>query len=163
MTTYAGRKTTLSGFMQAFGNLLALVDQATVTAALTTSDKVRAIRIPAGTILTGLRFHAGELDTGTDALRMNVGWESCSGSSITVTNAAGTSTSAASDATAFGSALTDFNAASTVGGTGKTLSFEPISFNDDVYITLIPSVTSNAMAATKTVTCIAEGIAKGVK
>jgi hypothetical protein len=163
MATYSGRKSRLPAHMQAFGNQSAFVDQVSVTAALTTSDKVQAIRIPAGTILHGLRFHSGDLDTGTDALRMNVGWESCSGGSITVTDAAGSSSTAASNATAFGSALTDFNTASTVGGSGKTLSFEPISFNDDVYITLIPSVSANAMAAAKTVTTIAEGVTVGIK
>jgi hypothetical protein len=163
MATYSGRKTTIAAFMQAFGNLVGLVDQASVTAVLTTADKVRAIRVPAGTMLTSLRFFFGDLDTGTGTLTVNVGWESCSGSSITVTNAAGTSTSAASDATAFGSALTDFAVASAAGGTSKTLGFEPITFNDDVYITLVPAVSGNAMAATKTVTTIAEGIALGTK
>lgn len=162
MTTFASRKATLPAHMQAFGNKSQFFDTVDITAALTTSDKVRAIRVPAGTILTALSFYAGDLDTGTNALTMNVGWESCSGDSITVKTPAGSS-SAAANATAFGSALTDFQTASTVGGTAKRLAFEPVSFDDDVWITLIPAVSANAMAAAKTVTTLAEGITKGIK
>lgn len=162
MATYSGRRTSLAAHMQAYGNLAAFVDQASITAALTTSDKVRAVRIPAGTMLTSLRFFFGDLDTGTDALRMNVGWESANGQSITVTKADGTTTNAASGATEFASASSDFNTAVAAGASSKTYAFEPISFNNDVYITLIPSVSANAMAATKTVTTIAEGICVGV-
>lgn len=162
MATLTSRKGTLPAHMQAFGNKSQFFDTVDIAAALTTADKVRAIRIPAGTTLTGLKFYSGDLDTGTNQLTMNVGWESCSGESITVRKPTGSS-SAASDATAFGSALTDFQTASSVGGSQKTLAFEPVSFNDDVWITLIPAVSANAMAAAKTVTTVAEGITDGIK
>lgn len=163
MTIYAGKRANTPHHMQAFGNVAAYIDQASVTSALTTSDKVR-FKLPAGIALFALAFYAGDLDTGSNALTMNVGWESVSGDSITYTKADGTTASAASDATAFGSALTDFQTASSVGGSQKRMAFDaPLTFNDDIYITLIPAVGANAMAAAKTVTMIAEAICRGVK
>jgi hypothetical protein len=162
MTDYVGRKTTLPAHMQAFGNLSAFVDTVSITAALTTNDKVKAVRIPAGTMLTGLEFFSGDLDTGTGVLAVKIGWESASGESITVQTPAGNA-SAASDDDAFGTALTDFATASSLGGTRKRLAFEPILFNDDVFITIIPTTGANAMSAAKTVTTIAEGITVGIK
>jgi hypothetical protein len=162
MTTYNGKRVTHPHHMQAFGNLAAYTDQAAIAAALTTSDKVR-FRLPAGITLIGLLFYAGDLDTGSNTLTMNVGWESVSGDSITYGKSDGTSASAASDATAFGSALTDFQTASSVGGSQKRIGFDPLTFNDDIFITLVPAVGANAMAAAKTVTMIAEAICRGVR
>jgi hypothetical protein len=162
MTTYSGRKATLPGHMQAFGNLSGFYDTVDIPAALTTNDEVRALRVPAGNTICGLQFFTGDLDTGSNTLTVNVGWKSVSGDAITVRTPSGSST-AASNATAFGAALTDFQTASTVGGAGKKLAFEPISFNDDVWITLVPAANANAMAAAKTVTTFAETIVDGIK
>lgn len=144
-------------FMQAFGNMAVFDDTVTIPAALTTGDSVDLIRIPAGTRLTSLAFVNGDCDTGTGTLAGNIGWRSASGQAITVNGS-----SASANATAFASASGLFAAPSSVAAR-PTLSFVPITFNDDVFITFIPTTNANALAAAATITTIAEGAAVGVK
>lgn len=146
--------------MQAFGNALNLWDVATIPANLTTADSVDLIRIPAGTTLTDLAFVAGDLDTGT-TLTANIGWRSASGAAITVRTISGQSTASA-NATAFASALTQFQSAQ-ASGARLDLAFTPITFNDDVFITLIPAANGTGISGTPTVTTLAKGQANGVK
>lgn len=146
--------------MQAFGNALNLHDVATITANLTTSDSVDLIRIPAGTTLTDISFVAGDLDTGT-TLTANIGWRSASGASITVRTISGLS-SAAANATAFASAITNFQGALS-SGARLDLAFTPITFNDDVFLTLIPAANGTGISGTPTITTLVKGAANGVK
>lgn len=156
MAQYSCLRAALPSHMQAFGNALNLDDVVTITANLTTADSVDLIRIPAGTRLTDLSFIAGDLDTGS-TLTANIGWRSASGSAITVNGA-----SAAANATAFASAVTSFQAAQS-SGARNDLAFAPVTFNDDVFITLIPQANGTGISGTPTVTTVAKGQAVGVK
>lgn len=147
-------------FSQCFGNAYNDDDTVTITANLTTSDSVDLIRIPAGTKLTDLSFVAGDLDTGT-TLTANIGWRSASGAAITVVTPSGSS-SAASNATAFASAMTNFQAAQS-SGARIDLAFAPITFNDDVFLTLIPAANGTGLSGTPTITTLVKGQVLGIK
>ena len=160
MAQYRAARIAGPKFSQCFGNAYNDDDTVTITANLTTADSVDLIRIPAGTKVTDLSFVAGDLDTGT-TLTLNVGWRSASGASITVTTPAGSS-SAASNATAFASALTQFQAAQS-SGARLDLTFAPITFNDDVFITAIPAANGTGISGTPTITTLVKGHVLGVK
>ena len=147
-------------FSQCFGNAYNDDDTVTITANLTTSDSVDLIRIPAGTRLTDLAFIAQDLDTGT-TLTANIGWRSATGASITVVTPSGSS-SAASNATAFASALNSFQSAQ-ASGARLDIAFQPITFNDDVFITLIPAANGTGISGSPIVTTLAKGQVLGVK
>lgn len=122
-----------------------------VTSAPTTSDTIRFGPFPAGVKPTYLKFVSGELDTGTDALRAKVGYSHADGSTIPVTSVTGDQL--------FGATLTSFNAASGAGGIDLVAAI-PVEIQKDFFIDIVPSVSSNAMAATKTIwlTLFGEGI-----
>lgn len=125
-----------------------LTDKVSVTAALTTSDKVRFGPFPAGLVPTHVTFVHGELDTGTDALRAKVGFMPVDGTG--------------GDDDLFGSALTTFNAAS--GAAGSTLvASDRTEITEPFYIEIVPTTGANAMAAAKTVICQLFGELLGAK
>ena len=107
-----------------------------VTAALTTSDAVVALEVPAGVELSTLRFRSGDMDTGTGTLTVNIGYRSkMAGGSL------------AASPTYFASASAAFAAATT---SWQELVFAPIKFNEPVEIVLVPAVAANALSATAT-------------
>lgn len=156
MASYQAAGISRPQHMQAFGNASIYDDSVTITANLTTADTVDLIRIPAGTRVTGIKFFSGDLDTST-TLTANIGWRSVSGAAITVAGS-----SAAANATAFGSALTMFQAASSVTSSPE-LGFAPVTFNDDVYLTLIPAVNGTGLSGTPAIVTIVDGVNVGVK
>ncbi|SHL42711.1 hypothetical protein SAMN05216428_102371 [Nitrosospira sp. Nsp11] len=109
-------------------------------------DVYRPVRIPAGTLLTDLSFVTGDLDTGTGTISAKVGYAPVD-----------------SDGPA---AVDDYFAATAttlLAAAGrKEMSFQPIKFEKDVFITVTLTIAANAFAAVA-VTAIAKGIGEGVK
>lgn len=130
----------------------------TVTAILTTADIIRFGPFPAGIDPSHVKFIHSELDTGTDALRVKVGYSHADGSAVP----------SGADAL-FGTALTTFNAAS--GAAGSDLASAiigsetgPHEIQKDWFLDIVPTVNANAMAAgTRTVHCFVFGEALGAK
>jgi hypothetical protein len=118
-----------------------------VTAALTTSDAIVAMDVPAGVRLETLRFRSGDMDTGTGTLTMNIGYR---------TKLPGGSQSSA---TFFASASAAFAAATT---TWQELVFAPVKFDEPVEIVLVPAVAANALGATATAYFQATGVLEGI-
>jgi len=110
-------------------------------------DVYRPVRIPAGTVLTDLSFVTGDLDTGTGTISAKVGY-------APVDTVAGPT---ADDAYFAATATTLLAAAGR-----KEMSFQPIKFEKDVYITVTLTIAANAFAAVA-VTAIAKGIGEGIK
>ncbi len=135
--------------MQAFGNTVTQTPAATaLPATFTTTDKAKVARIPGGTIVTDVEFENTDMDTAT-TLAVNVGFE-----------AAGPNSTLAANATYFAAASTFLRTASSSAGRTR-LSFAPIKFEEDVFLTIIPSAGPATTAGT--VTPIVKGIANGVK
>ncbi len=151
MTTYAAPDiTSKPKHMGEFGNSVLTEGHVDVTAALTTSDKVRPCIIPAGTEVAALILAHGDLDTGTNTLVADVGYEPVSAADGPL----------AASTNFFKSGDTGFQSASD----GRLLAgFNPIKFEQDVFLTITPSTGANAMAATKTVWASVLGTGKGVK
>lgn len=137
------------------GNGMVLVSQqVSVTAAPTISDTIRFGPFPAGIKPSHVKLVHGELDTGTDALRAKVGYSHADGSTIPVTSPTGDQL--------FGATLTTFNTASGAGGNDLAAG-APVEIQKDWYLDIVPSVTSNAMAATKTIHAVVFGEGVGAK
>ena len=135
MTTFTGtQKNRAQHNTNECGNAWFDNNKVDITAALTTADVVVALEVPAGVELCTLRFRSGDMDTGTGALTMNVGYRS---------KMAGGSLAAAP--TYFASASAAFAAAT---ATWQELVFTPIKFNEPVEIVLVPAVAANALGAT---------------
>lgn len=144
MTTYASTKAALDGFMQAFGNTITLEDSCAVPSTFTTTDKARVVRVPAGTKVTELLIDNDDLDSGT-TLAHKVGYEAVKSDSTLV-----------ADDDYFGASLTYLR------GAARTAhQFAPISFDEDVWITVIPSAGPATTAGS--IRAIAQGIARGQK
>lgn len=148
MATYKSNRAALPAHMQAFGNASVFVDTVATPATFTTTDKAQALRIPAGTTLTGLEFEHTDLDTGA-TLTVNVGYEPC-----------GPNTTPAANATYFASASTAFRSPTSTAGRTR-MAFAPITFEQDVFITLIPAAGPATTAGS--ITAIATGVTQGIK
>lgn len=137
-------------FMQAYGNLVGDDDTATPTAALAVSDTIDLIRIPGGTRLQELFKKNGDFDTGATA-QYKLGYRKAdpSGQLTDVDNY-------------FGSALTDLQAAVT-GAAPTRYDFAPITFNEDVFITLTVTAAAAGVTGTPSITTYYRGIAVGTK
>ncbi len=129
------------------GNRVVFIDRATVTAALTTADKVRPVLIPAGTRVDQVTIKNGELDTGTDTLTASIGFEHADGSS--------------------GASAT---AVAAIGANGLVAAGEatynllpPVTLEKDAYLVITPAVNANAMAAPAYVYCRVLGENLGAK
>jgi hypothetical protein len=142
-----------AAFMQAFGNTVSEVDTTTVSTALAVNDTVDIIRIAGGTFLYSLETFNEDLDTGTGTLAFKLGYRKAnSGDTLNVSE----------DDDYFGSALATW-AAAVLGSARTRWAFAPIYFSQDVIITATVTTAANAMAAAKTITTIAQGIARGIK
>lgn len=154
MATYKGLGVSGDGaaFMQAFGNAVQVYDKTQViTALLALADTVDLIRIPGGMQLTELETWNADLCT-SGTLAVKIGYRKC--------NTAGVLTD---DDDYFGSGLTNFQAAVT-SGTRTRYTFEPVTFNEDVYITATVTTAATGTAITTgTISTVANGIARGIK
>lgn len=138
--------------MQSFGNAMYLYDKTeTITALLAIADTVDLIRLPGGMQLTELETWNADLCT-SNTLAVKIGYRKV--------NSAGVLTD---DDDYFGAALTNFQAAVT-SGTRTRYTFEPITFNEDVFITVtVTTAASGAAITTGTISAVAKGIARGIK
>lgn len=154
MAQYKGLQVsaTKRAHMQAFGNAVKLYDKSEViTALLALTDTVDLIRIPGGMQLTELETWNADLCT-SGTLAVKVGYRKC--------NTGGLLTD---DDDYFGAALTNFQAAVT-SGTRTRYTFEPLTFEEDVFITLtVTTAASGAAITTGTISTEANGIARGIK
>lgn len=141
-----------AAFMQAFGNAVKVYDKTeTITALLAIADTIDLIRIPGGMQLTELETWNADLCT-TGTLAVKIGYRRANSDGVIVE----------SD-NYFGSALTNFQAAVT-SGTRTRYTFEPITFNEDVFITLtVTTAASGTAITTGTISTVANGIARGIK
>lgn len=106
------------------GNAMVFFGSATVSANLTTSDKVRLCRVAAGTRVTKVVIKNADLDSGT-ALAVNIGFAPIDGSS----QVSGDSTAVASAATTWqGAATTTYEI------------FPPFLVKKDSYLEAVPTV-----------------------
>jgi hypothetical protein len=137
-------------FAQAFGNAWCGDDAATPPAALTTADTIDLIRIPRGVRLTELFKTNGDFDTGT-TLQYSLGYRPVDADM-----------GPPPVANYFGSALTDLQAAVT-GAAPTRYAFPPITFDQDVFITLTPTANATGVAGTPTITVYARGEMVGGK
>lgn len=154
MATYKGLQVsgTKRAHMQAFGNAVKLYDKTEViTALLAVNDTVDLIRLPGGMQLTELETWNPDLCT-SNSLAVKIGYRKC--------NAGGTLTD---DDDYFGSGLTNFQAAVT-SGTRTRYTFEPTTFEEDVFVTLtVTTAATGAAITTGTISTVANGIARGIK
>lgn len=147
MTVYKGSKLAAArgAYAQAFGNAWAADDTTTVSAALTTSDRLDVLRVARGVRLTELFSTNGDLDTGTPALAYKVGYRKVN-----------TDGALADNDSYFGSALTALQAPVT-GAAPTRYAFAPITFEEDVFITVTPTTGAAALAAAADVVFYARG------
>ncbi len=148
MTTYKGAQS--SRPKQASddcGNTWHDHNQVDITAALTTSDEVVLMEVPAGVDLTQLQIRAGDLDTGT-TLTMNVGYRSLHPDQQEAANA-----------TFFASASTSFQAAQ---ASWVDFVFAPKRFQEPVAIVLKPAANATGMSGTPSIYARATGVIRGV-
>lgn len=149
MTTYTGtQRGTAQHNTSESGNAWRDQNTVVVTAAPATTDVIVALDVPAGVRLDTLRFRSGDMDTGTPALTMNIGYRSkLPGGAL------------AANATYFASASTAFQAATT---TWQELVFAAIKFDEPVEITLIPAVNSAGLSSAATAHFQGEGVVYGI-
>lgn len=148
MTTYKGpQKSRAIHASDDCGNGWADWNRVTPSAALTTSDKVVLMSIPAGVTLTGIRYRNGDFDTGT-TLAVNMGYESKHATPALAANA-----------TYFLSASTALQAAQ---ASWVELVFDEITFNEPVDIVLVPSANATGVSGTPTIYMQARGQMVGV-
>lgn len=134
--------------MGGYGDATVASGSVTLTSALTTSDKVRVCRIPAGMKVNALIVSHGDLDTGTGTLVANVGYEPVDSNLGPTANAS-----------YFASADTGFAAPSS----GRVLAgFDPIKFEQDVYLIVTPTANANAMTSGQKLRVSVIGTAEGV-
>jgi hypothetical protein len=129
------------------GNSVVFVDKATVTAALTTSDKVRPVLIPAGTKVNEVVIKNGDLDTGTGTLTATIGFEHADGSS----GASATAIAADGANALTGPATTTYHI------------FPPVVLEKDAYVVITPTIGANALGASADVHCKVRGENLGAK
>lgn len=132
--------------MRVDGTGVDIVDKYIQTAALATAD-VLNFRIPAGAQVTGLAFQIDDSDTGT-ALLFGVGYTPVD------------SSSSLSPSAAYFAA-----AGQTTGQAGGrlTCAFKPITFQEDVYVTLTVGTGSGAISGTPEIWMIASCNQNGPK
>lgn len=105
-----------------YGNAARYSDKAVIAAALATTDKVRLVKIPAGTLVDRVVINNPDLDAGAN-LAVNIGFAYCDGS-------------AGPSATAVASAATTWQAAAT---TTYEL-FPPVQLSKDAWLEAVPTV-----------------------
>lgn len=153
MAQYKAKRVTgdRGAFMQAFGNAIAEDDTVTPTAALALNDTIDALRVARGTRLQELFKTNGDFDTGT-TLQYKLGFRKVN------------SDGALADVDNYFAAAgaTDLQAAVT-GAAPTRYAFAPITFDEDVFITMTITAAAAGVAGTPSMTFYARGKAVGGK
>lgn len=148
MATYKGAQSARPKHAsQDCGNAWNDDNQVTPTAALTTSDEVIVLEVPAGIRLLGLKYRNGDFDTGT-TLAFNMGYRSLHPDQ-----------NVAANATYFLSASTALQAAQ---AGWVDLPFDPITFQEPVAIVIKPTANATGVTGTPSVYVVGEGRVVGV-
>lgn len=144
MTTYTDANASAARFFSSYGNAYRDDGSVATPATLTTTDKVRLIQVPAGVRVQDLTIRNTDLDSGSTIVH-KVGYEAVNADS---------SLSAVTDY--FGSSQTHLRTA------GRTeYDFDPITFNEPVWITLTP--TAGPATTAGTIKTVVSGVCVGVK
>lgn len=153
MPNYRGTRAASNkgGFMQAFGNLCGDFDTVTPTAALALNDTVDLVLVPAGTQVLELFKSNGDFDTGT-TLQYSLGYRTAQSDGVLT---ASTNYFAAAGAT-------DLQAA-VLASAPTRYAFTPITFDEDVYITMTVTAAATGVSGTPSITTQYRGIARGSK
>lgn len=143
MTTFKGSQASTPKMgTSSYGNAWNDDNKIDITAALTTADEVILMEIQAGVRLTGLKYRAGDLDSGT-ALAVNLGYRSTHPEQRV-----------AAAPTFFLNASAAFQAAQ---AGWQELVFEPITFQEPVQIVLKPTVSAAGLPAATSIWAHASG------
>lgn len=138
-------------FMQAFGNAISEDDNTVPTAALALNDTLDLIRLARGTRLQELLKTNGDLDTGT-TLQYKLGFRKVDPDGALT-----------DDDDYFAAAgATDLQAAVTLASPTR-YNFAPITFDEDVFITLTVTAAAAGVSGTPGITVYARGKAVGGK
>lgn len=133
MATFTAQKADAPAFAPVTGGAVCLTDRYAVAANFTAGDDIRLVRIPAGTQVALAFIRCDDLDTnGTPTIVFRVGYQACDSGSALVANT--TYFAAAGQTTA------------QAGGT-LTCTFEPITFEEDVWLTVTVNTASATFAA----------------
>lgn len=153
MAQYKGSKTAgaRGAFAQAFGNAWCGDDAATPGAALALNDTIDLIRVPRGVRLTELFKTNGDQDTGT-TLQYKLGYRKV--------DSAGALTD--DDDYFVAAGATDLQAAVT-GSAPTRYAFAPVTFDEDVFITLTVTAAATGVSGTPSITVYARGEMVGGK
>ncbi len=138
-------------YMQAFGNAVALDDTVTPGAALALNDTIDVMRIARGTRLHELFKTNGDQDTGT-TLQYKLGYRKVNSDGALADN----------DAYFAAAGATDLQAAVT-GAAPTRYAFAPITFDEDVFITMTITAAATGVSGTPSITFYARGQAVGGK
>lgn len=108
----------------------------------TAADTIDLFRLPAGALVTGGWFRGVDLDTGTEALDIDIGWTANGGTGVGATaQSAGLGNFGVSN----GAAVTNFKPeASIMIPLNGTLKSGPISFNKPTLIQAVVNAAANA-------------------
>ncbi len=143
MTTYTYSDAGSASYSNGVGNAFNADGTVSTPSTFTTTDKARVLRIPGGTRLTHLTIRNTDLDSGA-TITAKIGYEKVNS----------------------GGSLTDdddyFTATNTLLRTAGTtvLAFDPVTFTEDVWITVIPDAGPATTAGT--ITAIATGRVVGM-
>ncbi|MFY9479171.1 MAG: hypothetical protein WAQ08_16115 [Aquabacterium sp.] len=148
MTVYRGQQAyTPKLSTSSYGNAWNDDNKIDITAALVAADEVILMEIPAGTRLTGLKYRAGDLDSGA-TLVANLGYRS---------------THPEQRVAAAPSYFLNASAAFQAAQNGWVdLAFEPITFQENVQIVLKPTAPAVGLPAATAIWAIASGRVVGV-
>ena len=138
-------------YMQAFGNAVALDDVVTPAAALALNDTIDLLRVARGTRLQELFITNGDLDTGT-TLQYKLGYRKVDSSGALTDD----------DDYFVAAGATTLQAAVT-GATPTRFALAPITFDEDVFITLTVTAAATGVSGTPSITAYARGVAVGGK
>lgn len=138
-------------YMQAFGNAVALDDAVTPAAALALNDTIDLMRVARGTRVQELFKWNGDFDTGT-TLQYKLGYRKVD-----------TDGQLTDDDDYFVAAgATDLQAATTLASPTR-YAFAPITFDEDVFITLTVTAAATGVSGTPTIRTYLRGVAVGGK
>ncbi|RTL00417.1 MAG: hypothetical protein EKK59_04510 [Neisseriaceae bacterium] len=129
------------------GNTWRDSNQVTPPAALTTSDDLVLLSVPAGMRLETLRFRAGDFDTGT-TLTANIGYRT----RLPVGSATNLTYFAAASTALQASTLTAW----------QELVFAPVKFDEPVDIVLIPAANATGVSGTPSIYVQGEAAVVGI-
>jgi hypothetical protein len=142
-----------TAFMDNGGSATCEFGITTPSAALALNDTVDLVRVAGGTKLVKLETWNGDLDTGT-TLQGKIGYRKC--------NTANAALSPADDDDYF-LAAGAFGQAAVLASAPTRYAFVPLTFNEDVFITLTVTAAATGVSGTPSISCLAEGIARGIK